>query len=75
MLADGDLMLLGSDGLFDAFPQPNVEHVVDITLKALVRRQGDLQAAATDVVREAEDSLMCRDNVTCVLVACFESEE
>ena len=68
VLEPGDILILGSDGLYDAFPEPKVENVVDLLLKVLVTTHGDLQKAVQEVLAAAEEEAMCRDNVTIVAV-------
>jgi serine/threonine protein phosphatase PrpC len=68
VLEPGDILILGSDGLYDAFPDPKVENVVDLLLKVLVTTHGDLQKAVQEVLAAAEAEAMCRDNVTIVAV-------
>ena len=68
VLEPGDILVLGSDGLYDAFPEPKVENVVDRLLKALAVSRGDLQKAVQEVLAAAEEEAMCRDNVTMVAV-------
>ena len=70
LLERGDILVLGSDGLFDSFAVPRAEHVANALLKSLLCREGNLTKAVEDIVREAELSALCCDNVTMVAVAC-----
>ncbi len=72
--SNGDLAMVGSDGVFDRIPASEIEVFGKDILRACIQRDGDLVAVATQVCDEYASlkddvGFICDDNLTIGLMA------